>query len=148
MAQTKAPEKKADWLVPTAIVVGGVGIAAGLYLYLKKPMGIDPGGSFNVTFKFNYLGDGGTYILQVHLGRLYIGGIFDHVKGLSWSKSVVLPGPDSYEFSFKCDLPMATTPESYDGEAGIRVEGAWDPPYNYIGGPVYKEGAVQVREST
>ena len=147
MVQTKAPEQKTDWLVPTAVILGGAGIAAGLYFYMKKPPGIDPGGSFDVTFKFDYLGEGGSYILQVHLGRLYIGGIFDHVEGLGWSKSVILPGPDSYEFSFKCDLPMATAPKTYDGEAGIRVAGAWDPPYNYIGGPVHKEGAVQVREN-
>lgn len=143
------PEAKTDWVTPAVIVLGAGGIAAGLYFALKKPPGVSPGESFEVTFKFDYLGDGGAYVLQVHLGKLYTGGIFDHVEGLSWSETVTLPGPDSYEFSFVCDLPMGTDPKTYDGEAGIRMPNIpWDPPYNYLAGPIYKNGAVQVREVT
>jgi len=146
MAQVKAPEKKTDWLVPTAVVLGGAGIAAGLYFYMKKPPGVSPGEKFRVKFTFDCNGAGGSYYLQVHLGRLYTFSIFDHVEGLGWYSVVNLPGPDSYEFEFDCAIPMGTDPKSYDGEAGIRAAGAWDPPYNYIAGPVYKQGAVVVRE--
>lgn len=146
MSPTKV-EKKTDWVTPAVIVLGAGGIAAGLYFALKKPPGISPGESFKVTFKFDYLGGGGTYILQVHLGKLYLGQVFDHVEGLGWSKQVTLPGPDSYEFSFNYPLPMGTDPKTYDGEAGIRLPDIpWDPPYNYLFGPVYKSGAVEVRK--
>lgn len=143
------PETKTkDWVTPVVIVLGAVGITTGLYIALRKPLGISPGKSFQATFKFDYLGEGGTYILQVHLGKIYLGGIFDHVEGLGWSKEVLLAGPDSYEFSFECTLPMGTASKTYDGEAGIRLPGPWDPPYDYIAGPIYKEGAVQVRKET
>ena len=37
MAQTKAPpEKKTDWVTPTAVVLGVGGLSVGLYLYLRK----------------------------------------------------------------------------------------------------------------
>lgn len=148
MSPAKVEEKK-DWVTPAVIVLGAGGIAAGLYFALKKPPGVSPGESFKVTFNFDYLGEGGAFVLQVHLGRLYAGNIFDHIEGLGWSKQVTLPGPDSYEFSFNCNLPMGTDPKTYDGEAGIRMPNIpWDPPYNYIAGPVYKSGAVQVREVT
>jgi len=146
MVETSELKQKTDWLVPTAVVLGGAGIAAGLYFYMKKPPGVDPGGSFDVTFNFDYLGEGGIFVLQVHLGKLYVGSIFDHVEGLGWSKQVTLAGPDSYEFKINCILPMATDPKIYDGEAGIRAVGPWDPPYDYIAGPVYKNGAVEVRK--
>lgn len=135
-----------DWAVPVAIVLGGGSIAVGLYFALRKPPGVSPGESFKVIFTFNYLGTGGTYVLQVHLGRLYLGTLFDHVEGLGWSKEVTLTNPGPCEFSFECPLPMGTTSKTYDGEAGIRTPNIpWDPPYNYTAGPVYKEGALQVR---
>lgn len=146
MVEIQEQKYKKDWLMPTAVVLGGAGIAAGLYFFMKKPPGVDPGGSFDVTFKFDYLGEGGTFILQVHLGKIYIGSIFDHVEGLNWSKQVTLAGPDSYEFKVNCTLPMGTDPKTYDGEAGVRVAGPWDPPYDYIAGPVYKSGAIEVRK--
>lgn len=148
MSPPKTQEKK-DWVTPLAIVVGVGGVATGLYFVLKKPPGVSPGESFKVSFSFDYLGSGGTYVLQVHLGRLYTGGIFDHIEGLGWSKTVNLPGPDSYDFPFNCPLPMGTDPKTYDGEAGIRLPNIpWDPPYNYIAGPLHKSGAVEVRKVT
>lgn len=144
-----APEKeKVSGLTIGAVILGVGALGAGLYFALKKPLGVSPGESFKVTFNFDYLGGGGTFVLQVHLGKLWVGGIFDHIEGLGWTKEVDLLGPDSYEFSFECPLPMGTTPQTYDGEAGIRLPGPWDPPYDYIAGPVYKKGAVQVRKET
>lgn len=124
-APPMVPGKKRDWVPAVAIVGGGGLLALGLFLFLKKPAGITPGGSFTAHFTFDYTDVGGTYILQVSLGHIRIvSPFFDHVEGLTWDTEIELPGPDAYEFDLVCDLPIAASPGSYDGEAGVRLPGA------------------------
>jgi len=123
MAETKTPEKKTDWLVPTAVVLGGAGIAAGLYFYMKKPQGVDPGDTIRARFAFDYLGPGGSYILLVRFGtyRVILGiDGFDPVGGLDrFTRAVNLLGPDSYQFDLICLIPAGTSAGTYDAEGSI-----------------------------
>lgn len=114
------PETKTkDWVTPVVVVVGAGGIAAGLYLALRKPPGISPGQSVKATFQFDYLGSGGTYVLQVWFGDNFPGQWFIHVFGSS--KSVSLPGPDNYQFDLDVPVPLGTKPQRYDAEALVRT---------------------------
>ena len=123
MAQAKAPEKKTDWLVPTAVVLGGAGIAVGLYFYTKKPSGVDPGDTIRARFVFDYLGSGGSYLLLVRFGtyRVILGvDWFDPVGGLDrFTRTVNLPGPDSYQFDLSCRIPAGTSAGTYDAEGSV-----------------------------
>jgi len=137
-------EKKKDWVPIAAIGLGGVAIAASLFFFMKKPPGVDPGGEVRAHFSFDYLGEGGTYILQVSLGHVRImEPWFDHVEGMTWYKEVELPGPDTYGFNFDFDIPAGTDAGTYDGEALIRTpEMDW---LDYLIKKVTK-GAITVRE--
>lgn len=138
-------EKTRDWVPAVAVGVGAVAVAGGLYLFMKKPSGVDPGGSFVAKFNFTYLGEGGTYILQISLGRIIIGNIFDHVEGLTWTLEVELPDPGEFEFEVECPLPQAVDPKTYDGEALIRTPEM--DIYDYVeGGKVLTHGAINVRK--
>ena len=148
MVETKALEKKTDWLVPTAVVLGGAGIAAGFYFYMKKPPGVDPGGKVRAHFVFDYSGDGGTYILLVRFGYHRISGLFDWFdpeEGLDrYTKSVSLPGPDSYEFDIDCVIPDSTPARSYDGEGSI-LSTDMQPGQDWLL-RVFKDKAITVRK--
>ena len=111
---------KKDWLVPAAVVVGTVGIGAGLYFYTKKPKGLDPGDILLARFNFVYLGDVTRVVIQVSLGSIVIGNVFNHIEGLTWSREIDLPGPDEYSEDLECPLPEATKARVYDTEALIR----------------------------
>lgn len=114
-------EKKADWLPVVAIGLGAVGVGAGLYFWAKKPKGVDPGSSFIARFKFDYLGQGGIYVIQLSLGNILIGNWFDHVEGLTWSNEITLPGLAAYTKDLICKLPEGLTPQKFDAEALIRT---------------------------
>ena len=116
----QAEEKKTDWLVPAAIVLGGAGMAAGLYFYMKKPSGLDPGDILVARFTFKYKGEGGTYVLQVSLGNILIEQWFDHIDGLTWTKNIGIPRAGTYTGDLECPLPAALAPKVYDAEALIR----------------------------
>ncbi len=135
-------ERKVDLVPVLAVGVGAVAVGLGLYFYTKKPPGVEPGGEIRCHFKFDYLGEGGTYVLQVSLGHQYVV-VFDHVEGLTFYKEIELPGPDTYEEDLDFDLPIGTEPDIYDAEALIRTpEMHW---LDYLIKKVTK-GAITVRE--
>lgn len=111
--------KTKDWVTPAVLIIGAGGIAAGLYLVLKKPPGLSPGESVKATFQFDYLGGGGTYVLQAWFGANFPGQWFIHVFG--GSMTVFLPGPDSYQFDLDIVIPLGTKAQRYDAEALIRT---------------------------
>lgn len=117
---TAPPKEKKDWVPAAAVVIGGAGLALGLYLFLRKK-GVSPGTKMNAHFTFDYSGNGGPYLLQVSLGHirfLY----FDHVEGLTWTQEVELtPEPASYAFDVVFTLPDGMTAGTYDAEALIRT---------------------------
>lgn len=137
-------KEKRDWVPVAAVGVGVAAVGVGLYLYTRKPPGVDPGGAIRARFKFDYLGDGGTYVLQVSLGHVrVVEPWFDHIEGMTWYREVELPGPDTYEEDLDFEIPIGTTPATYDAEALIRTpEMDW---LDYLIKKVTK-GAVTVRE--
>ena len=114
-------EKKADWLPVVAIGLGAAGVGAGIYFWAKKPKGVDQGATFIARFKFDYLGQGGIYVIQLSLGNILIGNWFDHVEGLTWSNEIILAGPATYTKDLTCKLPEALAPQKFDAEALIRT---------------------------
>lgn len=117
---TEQKEKK-DWVVPAAVAVGAVGIVGGLYLFLRKPKGLDPGDILLASFQIVYLGDAGTFVIQVSLGSVVVGALFNHIEGLTWTREVDLPGPGEYSEDLECPLPEAIKARAYDAEALIRT---------------------------
>lgn len=138
-----ATDVKRDWVPAVAIVLGGGALALGLYFYTKKPPGVSPADIIRARFTFDYLGGGGTYVIQVSFGRIYPFGIFDHVQGLTWEREIELPGPDKYVEDLDCELAMAIEPGSYDAEALIRTPEM--DPFQYIIKFLTQE-AINVRE--
>lgn len=127
MAETKTPTrlpaKETNWLVPVAVVLGGAGIATGLYFYMKKPSGLDPGGKVRAHFTFDYLGAGGNYVLLVRFGwhRVIVGvDWFDPEEGMDrYTKAITLAGPDTYEFDVDCRIPDGAKASTYDAEGSV-----------------------------
>jgi len=123
MVETTELKEKKDWLVPTAVVLGGAGIAAGLYFYMKKPPGVDVGDVIRAHFKFDYSGEGGSYRLLVRFGWYqpwYMPTGFDQEEGMDrYTKEVNLQGPDSYEFDLDCVIPTGVKASTYDAEGSI-----------------------------
>jgi len=115
--------KKRDIVTPIAVTAGAVAVGTGIYFYMKKPKGVDPGETFTVQFAFAYNGDGGDYFLQVSLGHVRImEPFFDHIEGLTWTLEIQLPpGPQDWEFIVPCKLPLAVATKVYDGETLIRT---------------------------
>jgi len=146
MVQTGVEEKASNWLLPAAVIVGGTGIAVGLYFYMRKPPGVDPGDKVRAHFGFGYQGNGGSYILLVRFGYHRISGLFDWFdpeEGLLFSKQISLPGSDSYEFDVDCVIPDGTPDRSYDAEASI-LSLDMQPGQDWIL-RVFKDKAITVR---
>lgn len=144
------PKKKKDIVTPIAVTVGSAALVTGLYFYMKKPKGVDPGDTIMAMFVFDYAGEGGDYILQVSLGHIRImEPFFDHVEGLTWELEIKLPVPEEppqkWEFGLLCPLPAATSSGTYDAEALIRTPGMdW---LDYLKGTkMVTKNAVKVRE--
>jgi len=116
-------EKKVDWLPIAAVGLGGAGLGLGLWMYLKKPPGISPGEVIVAKFSFDYLGAGGSYVLLVRFGYHRISGLinwFDPEEGMDrYTRAIVLPGPNSYEFDVRCVIPDGAKPGTYDAEGSI-----------------------------
>lgn len=110
--------EKVNWVKVAGVGVGALGIAGGLYLFLRKPPGFDPGDTVTCHFSFEYLGTGGTYVLQVYFGSTIIGGLFNHVFGCA--DEVLLPATGVYEHDLLCKIPLGTKAQKYDAEALIR----------------------------
>ena len=120
MAEVK--EKK-DWLPVVAIGLGAAGAATGLILWMRKPPGASPGDVIRAHFKFDYVGEGGNYVLLVRFGwhRVIVGvDWFDPEEGMdSYTKAVTLAGPDTYEFDVNCRIPDGAKASTYDAEGSI-----------------------------
>jgi len=138
--------KKVDWVPVAAVGLGGAALAAGLYFFTKKPPGVEPGGEVQAHFKFDYLGEGGDYVLLVRFGYHRAAGWFDPEEGLdNFTLPVTLPGPDIYEFDVDCILPDGTPARTYDAEGSILT------PEMELGQDwilrVFKDKAITVREA-
>ncbi len=118
-SRDKTKEEK-DWVVPAAIVIGGAGIAGGIYLALKKPKGVDQGDTIIAKFSFDYGLEAGTFIMQISLGTILEGNWFDHIEGLTFTGEMQLEGPGNYTKEFEFTLPDSVEPKIYDAEAIIR----------------------------
>ena len=127
MVETTELKQKTNWLVPTAVVLGGAGIAAGLYFYMKKPPGVDTGDTIRAHFTFKYSGDGGDYLLLVRFGWYqpwYMPTGFDQEEGMDrYIKEVSLGSPKTYEFDLDCVIPTGVKPDTYDAEGSILSPG-------------------------
>lgn len=136
------PKEKKDWVTPLVVAGGAAAVGVGLYLFMKKPPGVSPGGKVRAHFSFDYMGEGGIYIIQVSFGTLYPLNIFDHIEGMTWDMKVELPAPDTYEFDLDCKIPSAAKAKKYDAEALIRTPemGIFD----YLI-KIYTKSAIEVR---
>ena len=119
MPPVKEKEKKVSWLPIAAVGVGVAAVGFGLYFYTKKPPGVYPRDIIRAHFKFDYLGDGGDYVLLVRFGWRGVFG-FDPEEGMDkYMLAVSLPEPDTYEFDIDCEIPMGAKPSTYDAEGSI-----------------------------
>ncbi len=107
-----------------AVGAGALTLGVGIFFLTKKPKGVDPGDTMIARFTFDYLGAGGTFVTEISIGTLHSIGpidIFDHITGLTWSKEVELPGPNSYVEDLVFRLPDALEDRKWDTEALIRT---------------------------
>ncbi len=145
---TRAPVKETNLLPAVAIVIGGAGVATGLYFWMKKPPGVDPGDTIRAHFTFDYLGSGGSYILLVRFGYHRISGLidwFDPEEGLDrFTKLVNLTGPQAYKFDVDCKLPDAAPSRDYDAEGSV-LSVDMQPGQDWIL-RVFKDKAITVRK--
>jgi len=145
---TTPPKEKKDWLPVAAIGIGGAGLALGLYLYMRKPAGVSPGGKVRAHFSFDYLGEGGDYVLLVRFGYHHLSGLidwFDPEEGMDrYMLEVSLPGPDTYEFDVDCQIPDGAPARTYDAEGSILAP-EMEPGQEWIL-RVFTDKAITVRE--
>ncbi len=114
------PKEKKDWLPIVAVGTGVVGVGIGLYLYLRKPAGFKAGSVVKAHYTFDYLGSGGTYVIQTSFGHVVIvSPWFDHI--FTFTQEIELPSSDSYTFDLDCKIPVGTSPGVYDAESLIRT---------------------------
>lgn len=147
-------ETKKDYTTPIVLAsaVGAMGLGAWL---MFRPKGALPGANITATFEFDYYGNGGMYILQVSLGKIWPLGIFDHIDGMTWERDMVLSvlddegeemeRPIRFKEELEFQLPGATKPKRYDAEAGIRMPGSSQ--FDFVENGVIKvSNALQVGE--
>lgn len=113
-------EQKSDILPAVALVGSAAALGAGLYLFMKKPAGIDPGDSFLATFNFDYNGQGGPYVLVVRFGYYkppYFPLGFDEEETLGHhTLGINLITPNHYEYFLESTIPEGAKPGQYDAE--------------------------------
>jgi hypothetical protein len=142
-----APTKeKKDWIPALAIGGGGLALGFGLWFFLKKPPGIDPGDSFMARFTAVYSGEPGIpYVLQISFGTKWpLVPVFDREETMPLCTMEVIPettGPQQWDMT--CEIPETAKPHQYDAEALIRTPDMGDRDYLV---KVYKEAAITVRE--
>ena len=147
-------ESKRDTTTPIVLAgaIGAMGLGAWL---MFRPKGPKPGDKIIATFGFDYHGDGGLYILQVSLGKIWPLGIFDHLEGMTWHREMTLSildeesneleRPIHFKEELEFQLPAGTKPQRYDAEVGIRVPGSEE--FDFVEGGVLKiKGALLVEE--
>ncbi len=141
-----AQTKERDWVTPVAVVGGAIALGVGAYFILKRPPGVKPGQDVLAKTSFDYAGPSDTLVVQVSLGHLRMGtSIFDHVEGLTWTKSVSVPQVGQYKVDVLLTMEEAVSPGSYDGEVLVRTpEMGW---LEYLsGGKKVTKGAVTILE--
>ena len=125
MVEIQELKQKTDWLVPTAVVLGGAGIAAGLYFYMKKPS-FSAGDKIYCVFKYKHAGPGGAYRARVVMGHT-VGsppfGYFDEMDETMQEYDIEVP--PSVELKDVKNLviyevPKVLNPDKYDLEASLR----------------------------
>ena len=138
------------------IVIAGALGAMGLGAWLMfRPKGAKAGDKVSAIFEFDYYGNGGMYILQVSLGKIWPFDIFDHIDGMTWERDMELSvldeegnemeRPIRFKEKIEFRLPAATAPRRYDAEAGIRVPGSQQ--FTFVENGLIKiEGALLVEE--
>lgn len=145
---------KKDYTTPIVLVgaLGAMGLGAWL---MFRPKGAKGGDKVTATFEFDYYGDGGKYILQVSLGKIWPLGIFDHLDDMTWGSDIELSvfdnegqeleRPIHFKEEIEFQLPLGIKPQRYDAEAGIRVPGSRQ--FDFVENGVVKiEGALLVEE--
>lgn len=138
-------EKKVDWVPVAAVGMGAVAVGLGLYFYMKKPPGVSPGEVVRAHFAFDYLGEGGDYVLLIRFGYHRLPEWFDPEEGLDrYMLDVSLPGPDTYEFDVDCVIPDGTPARTYDAEGSILTP-EMEPGQDWIL-RVFTDKAITVRE--
>jgi len=146
MAEVK--EKK-DWMPVVALGLGGAGVVAGLYFFLKKPPGVSPSDVVRAHFRFDYVGEGGSYVLLVRFGwhRVLLGvDWFDPEEGMDrYTKAVTLQEPNTYEFDVDCRIPDGAKASTYDAEGSILTPDM-QPGEDWIL-RVFKDKAITVRKA-
>jgi len=149
-----ADTKQRDSTTPIVLVgaVGALGLGAWL---MFRPKGAKAGDKVTATFRFNYYGDGGKYILQISLGTIWPLSIFDHIDGMTWESDIELSvldeggeelkRPIHFKHEIEFQLPGATKPQRYDAEAGIRMPGSGQ--FDFVeNGVVLIDNALLVEE--
>jgi len=129
------------------VVVGAVGaLGLGLYLYSRKePVAVVvPGDVIRAHFTFDYLGNGGDYVLLVRFGHHYPE-FFEPETGFNhYTLPITLPGPDTQEFDVNCIIPDGTPAKTYDAEGSI-LRPEMEPGADWIR-RVFKDKALTVGE--
>lgn len=109
------------------VAVGVVTLASvGIFLAVKagEKRTARPGDTIIARFIFDYNGPRDTYVLQVSLGVLSSWfRTFDHIEGMTWQKTITLPGPGRYTEDLECLIPLGAKPGAYDAEALIKTTG-------------------------
>lgn len=125
MSMVEATEQKADWLVPTAIVLGGAGVIVGLLIYFKKTA-FGAGDKIYCVFRYNHAGPGGEYIARVIMGHT-IGsppiGYFDEMDETKQEFNIEVPASTELEGVKNLaiyEVPKVLVPDKYDVEASLR----------------------------
>lgn len=124
--------KTKDYLTPVVAVAGVGALGLGAWLMFKK-RGVSPGSTVEAVFIFDYNGDGGDYIFELSLGKIWPLNIFDHDPGLTWSGQMrlsvydaeghELSRPIHFNVTLPIELPEGIAAKTWDVEAGIRLPG-------------------------
>ena len=119
-------EVKRDY---TPVIIAGAAGMVGFGAWLMfRPKGAKAGDFIEATFEFDYYGNGGMYILQISLGKIWPFDIFDHIDGMTWESNIEIPaaevGGEHFVEVIEFQLPEAAKAKTYDAEAGIRLPGS------------------------
>jgi len=111
----------ADKTLTAVAVVGGVAaVGVGAWFLMKKPPGVSPEDVVEANVNFDYLGEGGSYVVLVRFGYHRIASWFDPEEGLDRFMQSVNPSePDHYEIAIDCLIPVGTPARTYDAEVSI-----------------------------
>jgi hypothetical protein len=115
-------EKQTDWVTPVAVIGGGTALAVGAYFMLKGKKTVKPGDKLKVTFKFEYRGSGGAYLLRVALGNT-VAMFFSEEESARIEYPISLgASPDWVKITQVVDyeVPSALGENTHDAEFSLR----------------------------